>query len=128
MSRTVLICDDAMFMRTVIAKALTGAGFTVAGQAQTGTEAVVQYQELRPDLVTMDVVMPEVGGIEAVRQIVTADPDACILVCSAMGQQSQVDQALAAGASGFLVKPFDARQLVAAVAAALAQRAARRGK
>ena len=125
MSRTVLICDDAMFMRAVIAKALTGAGFTVAGEAQTGAEAVTMYQELRPDLVTMDVVMPEVGGIDAVRQIVAADPHACVLVCSAMGQQSQVDQALAAGASGFLVKPFDARQLVAAAAEALLKRAAR---
>lgn len=125
MSRTVLICDDAMFMRTLISRTLTAAGFTVVGEATTGAEAVQKYQELKPDLVTMDVVMPELGGIDAVRQITSADHDACIVVCSAMGQAKQVTQALEAGATGFLVKPFNAEQLVAQVEESLGRRAAR---
>jgi two-component system, chemotaxis family, chemotaxis protein CheY len=125
MSRTVLICDDAMFMRTLISRTLTAAGFTVVGEATTGAEAVKKYEELKPDLVTMDVVMPELGGIDAVRQITSADHDACIVVCSAMGQAKQVTQALEAGATGFLVKPFNAEQLVAQVEESLGRRAAR---
>ncbi len=125
MSRTVLICDDAMFMRTLISRTLTAAGFTVVGEATTGAEAVQKYEALKPDLVTMDVVMPELGGIDAVRQITSADHDACIVVCSAMGQAKQVTQALEAGATGFLVKPFNAEQLVAQVEESLGRRAAR---
>ncbi len=125
MSRTVLICDDAMFMRTLISRTLTAAGFTVVGEATTGAEAVQKYEALKPDLVTMDVVMPELGGIDAVRQITSADHDACIVVCSAMGQAKQVTQALEAGATGFLVKPFNAEQLVAQVEEALGRRGAR---
>lgn len=125
MGRTVLICDDAMFMRMLIGKTLTGAGFTVVGEATTGAEAVKKYQELRPDLVTMDVVMPELGGIDAVKQITSFDPHACVVVCSAMGQAKQVTQAMDAGATGFLVKPFNAQQLVEQVQEALGRRAAR---
>lgn len=84
MSRTVLICDDAIFMRTMVGDILQQAGFEVIGEAETGVQAVERYLALRPDLVTMDIVMPDMGGIDAVRAITRADPEARILMCSAM--------------------------------------------
>src|SRR3990172_393983 len=94
MARTVLICDDALFMRSMLADILRGAGFEILGEAQTGAEAVKRYNELRPDLVTMDIVMPDMGGIDAVRAIIAVDPDAKVLMCSAMGQQALVVEAI----------------------------------
>jgi two-component system chemotaxis response regulator CheY len=115
MLRTVLICDDAVFMRTMLSDILSNAGFSVVGQAQTGSEAVAKYKELQPDLVTMDIVMPDMGGIEAVREIVKEHPDAKILMCSAMGQQSLVVEAIQAGARDFVVKPFQPSRVLEAV-------------
>ena len=115
MLRTVLICDDAVFMRTMLSDILSNAGFSVVGQAQTGAEAVAKYKELQPDLVTMDIVMPDMGGIEAVRAIVADYPDAKILMCSAMGQQSLVVEAIQAGARDFVVKPFQPSRVLEAV-------------
>jgi two-component system, chemotaxis family, chemotaxis protein CheY len=115
MTRTVLVCDDAIFMRTMVAEILKGAGFDVVGQAQTGAEAVKKYRELRPDLVTMDIVMPDMGGIDAVREITKDFPDAKILMCSAMGQQALVIEAIQAGARDFIVKPFQASRVLEAV-------------
>jgi two-component system, chemotaxis family, chemotaxis protein CheY len=115
MLRTVLICDDAVFMRTMLSDILSNAGFSVVGQAQTGSEAVAKYKELQPDLVTMDIVMPDMGGIEAVRAIVAEYPDAKILMCSAMGQQSLVVEAIQAGARDFVVKPFQPSRVLEAV-------------
>jgi two-component system chemotaxis response regulator CheY len=115
MLRTVLICDDAVFMRTMLSDILSNAGFSVVGQAQTGAEAVTKFKELQPDLVTMDIVMPDMGGIEAVRKIVADYPDAKILMCSAMGQQSLVVEAIQAGARDFVVKPFQPSRVLEAV-------------
>ena len=115
MVKTVLICDDAVFMRTMLADILTQAGFAVIGQAQTGIEAVEKYRELKPDLVTMDIVMPDMGGIEAVREIVKEFPEAKILMCSAMGQQTLVIEAIQAGARDFIVKPFQPSRVLEAV-------------
>jgi len=115
MVKTVLICDDAVFMRTMLADILTQAGFAVIGQAQTGAEAVQKYRELRPDLVTMDIVMPDMGGIEAVKEITKEFSDARILMCSAMGQQSLVIEAIQAGARDFVVKPFQPSRVLEAV-------------
>ena len=115
MLRTVLICDDAVFMRTMLSDILTQAGFSVVGQAQTGQEAVSKFKELQPDLVTMDIVMPDMGGIEAVKKIVEEYPDAKILMCSAMGQQSLVVEAIQAGARDFVVKPFQPSRVLEAV-------------
>src|SRR5438874_7580744 len=98
-SHTVLDCDDAMFVRTMITDILAQAGFEVVGEAETGTQAVEKYRQLKPDLVTMDIVMPDMGGIDAVRVIVKQDPDAKILMCSAMGQQTLVVEAIQAGAT-----------------------------
>jgi two-component system chemotaxis response regulator CheY len=115
MSRTVLIVDDAIFMRTMIGDILKQAGFDVVGEAASGVEAVDLYKELQPDLVTMDIVMPDMGGIDAVREIIKEDPGAKILMCSAMGQQGLVVEAIQAGASDFVVKPFQPSRVVEAV-------------
>ena len=115
MLRTVLICDDAVFMRTMLSDILSNAGFSVVGQAQTGSEAVAKFKELQPDLVTMDIVMPDMGGIEAVRAIIAEFPEAKILMCSAMGQQSLVVEAIQAGARDFVVKPFQPSRVLEAV-------------
>jgi two-component system, chemotaxis family, chemotaxis protein CheY len=119
-SQTVLICDDAIFMRTLVRDILLQAGFEVIGEAETGVEAVAKYQQLHPDLVTMDIVMPDMGGIDAVRQICKADPDARILMCSAMGQQALVVEAIQAGAKDFVVKPFQPSRVLEAVQRVLA--------
>jgi two-component system chemotaxis response regulator CheY len=114
-SNTVLVCDDAIFMRTMIGDILTQAGFEIVGEAESGLQAVQKYRELKPDLVTMDIVMPDMGGIEAVREICKQDPDAKILMCSAMGQQALVVEAIQAGAKDFVVKPFQPSRVLEAV-------------
>ncbi len=115
MAQRVLVCDDAIFMRTMISDILTGAGYEVVGEAETGLQAIERYRELRPDLVTMDIVMPDMGGIDAVREIVKEDANAKILMCSAMGQQALVVEAIQAGAKDFVVKPFQPSRVLEAV-------------
>jgi two-component system chemotaxis response regulator CheY len=102
-------------MRTMLAEIMEQAGFEVAGQASTGAEAVRMYRDLQPDLVTMDIIMPDMGGIDAVREIVREYPDANIVMCSAMGQQSLVIEAIQAGARDFIVKPFQPGRVMEAV-------------
>jgi two-component system chemotaxis response regulator CheY len=118
-SHTVLVCDDAVFMRTMISDILSQAGYEVIGEAATGVEAVEKYRELKPDLVTMDIVMPDMGGIDAVREIVKFDPGARVLMCSAMGQQALVVEAIQAGAKDFVVKPFQPSRVLEAMQRAL---------
>lgn len=115
MNSTVLIVDDAIFMRTMIGDILKQVDFEVVGEAANGVEAVEKYKELRPDLVTMDIVMPDMGGIDAVREIMKQDPNARILMCSAMGQQGLVVEAIQAGARDFVVKPFQPSRVLEAV-------------
>jgi two-component system chemotaxis response regulator CheY len=114
-SQSVLICDDAIFMRTMVGDILAQAGFEIAGEAETGLEAIEKFRQLRPDLVTMDIVMPDMGGIDAVREICKIDPQAKILMCSAMGQQALVVEAIQAGAKDFVVKPFQPSRVLEAV-------------
>ncbi|MEJ5186785.1 MAG: response regulator [Candidatus Geothermincolales bacterium] len=116
---TVMIVDDALFMRMMIRDILSKDGFEVVAEAQNGLEAVEKYKETRPDIVTMDIVMPEMDGIEAVRQIMKIDPNARILMCSAMGQQPLVVEALEAGAKDFIIKPFQPSKVIEAVEKAL---------
>jgi two-component system chemotaxis response regulator CheY len=99
----------------MIADILVGAGYEVVGEAESGLQAVDRYKVLRPDLVTMDIVMPDMGGIDAVRAIIAADPAARILMCSAMGQQALVVEAIQAGAKDFVVKPFQPARVLEAV-------------
>jgi two-component system chemotaxis response regulator CheY len=112
-----------MFMRTTIATMFREAGHTIVGEAETGEQAIEKYRELRPDIVTMDVVMPGHSGINTAQEIVSEDPDACIIMCSALGQDKLIKEALDAGASGFLVKPFDGDKLMDVVEKARAAKA-----
>jgi len=114
-AQRVLVCDDAIFMRTMISDILSGAGYEVVGEAETGVQAIERYRSLRPDLVTMDIVMPDMGGIDAVREIIKEDANAKILMCSAMGQQALVVEAIQAGAKDFVVKPFQPSRVLEAV-------------
>jgi two-component system chemotaxis response regulator CheY len=102
----VLVADDASFMRQMIREIVEAEGFEVVGEASDGVEAVEKFKELQPDLVTMDIVMPRRSGIDAVRKIVKLDAGARVVMCSALGQESLVAEALQAGASDFIVKPF----------------------
>ena len=115
MSHSVLVCDDAIFMRTMISDILSQAGYDVIGEAETGMQAVERFKELNPDLVTMGIVMPDMGGIDAVREIMKIAPHAKVLMCSAMGQQALVVEAIQAGAMDFVVKPFQPSRVLEAV-------------
>ncbi len=108
MAKRVLVVDDAIFMRNMIKDIFVSGGFEVAGEASNGLEAVERFKELKPDLTTMDIVMPFKSGIEATREIVKLDQHAVILMCSALGQESLVMEAIEAGAMDFVVKPFRA--------------------
>jgi two-component system chemotaxis response regulator CheY len=115
MSNTVLVCDDALFMRAMIRQTLEQAGYEIAAEAEDGLQAVDRYKQVQPDAVTMDIVMPKMGGIETVREIKRLDPDARILVCSAVGQEALADEALKAGAREYIVKPFQTSQFLGAM-------------
>lgn len=108
----VLIADDALFMRTVIKNNLERVGFEVVAEAANGREAVNLYKQYKPDLVFMDITMPEMTGIEAVKEIRKGYPESRIIMCSAMGQAPMVIEALKAGAVDFLVKPINNGRLV----------------
>lgn len=112
MAKTVLITDDTAFMRMTLKNVIEKNGYTVVGEAGDGEEAVALYKELKPDMVTMDITMPKMDGITAIKEIMKIDPNAKIIVCSAMGQKPMVIEALSAGAKDFLVKPFDAERVV----------------
>jgi two-component system chemotaxis response regulator CheY len=116
----ILIVDDAAFMRLMVKDILIKGGHQVVGEAANGLEAIKQYGELKPDLVTMDITMPEMEGIEALRRIRQEDPKAKVIMCSAMGQQGMVVQAIQAGAKDFVVKPFQAERVLEAISKALA--------
>ncbi|MFK3939050.1 response regulator [Alkalihalobacillus sp. NPDC078783] len=109
---TILIVDDAAFMRMMIKDILVNAGLQVIGEAENGLQAVEKYQALKPDLVTMDITMPELDGIQALKQIRELDPDANVIMCSAMGQQALVLEAIQSGAKDFIVKPFQKERVV----------------
>ncbi|MDV4149732.1 response regulator [Clostridium sp. AL.422] len=111
----VLIVDDAAFMRMMIKDILQKNGFNVIGEASNGVEAVNLYKKERPDVVTMDITMPDMDGIEAVKEIRAFDPSAKIIMCSAMGQQSMVMDAIKSGAKDFIVKPFQADRVLEAI-------------
>jgi len=115
----VLVVDDAAFMRMMLKDILLKGGFEIAGEAMNGAEAVRLYQELKPDLVTMDITMPEVDGIAAVKEIKKIDPNAKVVMVSAMGQQAMVIEAIQAGASDFIVKPFQPDRVLEALKKAL---------
>lgn len=115
MGKRILVVDDAAFMRMMLKDILTKNGYEIAGEAENGLMAVEKYKELQPDLVIMDITMPEMDGIQAVREIKKINPNAKIMMCSAMGQQAMVIESIQAGARDFVVKPFQADRVIEAV-------------
>ncbi|MBS2969102.1 response regulator [Metabacillus sp. KIGAM252] len=111
----ILIVDDAKFMRVTLTNVLEGANHTIAGEAENGIEAVSQYKTLQPDLVTLDITMPEKNGLDALKEIMGEFPSAKVIMCSAMGQQKMVVEAIEAGAKDFIIKPFDSSRVLEAV-------------
>jgi two-component system chemotaxis response regulator CheY len=116
----VLVVDDAAFMRKVLTDALAQGGHDVVGEAANGVEAVAQFQALNPDVTTLDITMPEKDGLEALREILAANPTARVIMCSALGQESKVLESIKCGAKDFVVKPFQAERVLEAVGKALA--------
>ncbi len=121
MGGRILIVDDASFMRMMLKEILTKNGYEVAGEAGNGREAVEMYEELKPDLVTMDITMPEMNGIEGVKAIRRLAPGANIIMCSAMSQRSMVMDAIQAGAKSFIIKPFRAGHVIKTIEKVLAR-------
>jgi two-component system chemotaxis response regulator CheY len=115
MAKNILVCDDAAFMRMMIKDILTKNGYNVVGEAENGLKAVEKYKEVNPDLVLMDITMPEMDGIQALKEIKKIDAGAKIIMCSAMGQQAMVIESIQAGAKDFIVKPFQAERVLEAV-------------
>ena len=113
MNPRVLIVDDALFMRNMLRDIFTRGGFEVVGEAGDGEEAVHQFQQLRPDLVTLDIVMPKLSGLQALREIIALDPEACVVMCSALGQEALILEAVEGGARDFIIKPFREPQVLA---------------
>ncbi|MFD2616879.1 response regulator [Terrilactibacillus laevilacticus] len=119
MGQRILVVDDAAFMRMMVKDILTKNGYEIVGEASDGYEAVSKYEELKPDLVTLDITMPEMDGISALKKIKEIDPQAKIIMCSAMGQQAMVIDAIQAGAKDFIVKPFQADRVIEAIKKAI---------
>ncbi len=115
MAKRVLVTDDTAFMRMSLRNVLEKNGYEVVGEAADGEESVDLYTELRPDVVTMDITMPKMDGITAIKKILEVDPKAKVIVCSAMGQKPMVIEALNAGAKDFLVKPFQPERIIEAL-------------
>ncbi|AEI44330.1 response regulator [Paenibacillus mucilaginosus] len=115
MANRILIVDDAAFMRMMIRDILSKNGYEVVGEANDGAQALEKFKELKPDLVTMDITMPEMDGIQALKEIKKLDGGAKVIMCSAMGQQAMVIDAIQAGAKDFIVKPFQADRVIEAI-------------
>ena len=115
----ILLCDDAAFMRMMLKNVLTEHGYEVVGEAANGAEGVEKYSQLKPDLVMMDITMPEMNGIDALKKIKENDSNANVIMCSAMGQQAMVIESIQAGAKDFIVKPFQVERVIEAVQKAI---------
>jgi two-component system, chemotaxis family, chemotaxis protein CheY len=116
----VLVVDDAAFMRKMVSDALASGGHEIVGEAGDGAEAVARYQELRPEVTTLDITMPQKDGLEALREIIALDPGARVVMCSALGQESKVLESIKLGAKDFVVKPFQPDRVLEAIGKALA--------
>ena len=115
MAKSILICDDAAFMRMMIKDILVKNGYNIAGEAENGVKAVEKYQETKPDLVLMDITMPEMDGIQALKKIKAIDANASVVMCSAMGQQAMVIESIQSAAGDFIVKSFQPDRVIEAV-------------
>ncbi|MCL1917696.1 MAG: response regulator [Peptococcaceae bacterium] len=119
MSHTVMVVDDAAFMRMMLKDILSNNGYQVVGEAENGAVAVEKYMELKPNITIMDITMPEMDGLQAIKEIRSKDPEAKVIMCSAMGQQAMVIEAIQSGAKDFVVKPFQADRVLEAIGKAL---------
>jgi two-component system chemotaxis response regulator CheY len=119
MGANILIADDLSFMRMIQKEILIERGYTIAGEASDGIQAVEQFRTLRPDLVLLDITMPNMNGLEAMRKIFSIDPHARVIMCSALGQQNLIVEAIKAGVKDFIVKPFKPDRILSAVEKAL---------
>ena len=119
MSIKILVVDDAIFMRSMIRDIFARGPFVIAGEAENGTEAVRLYRELRPDLTTMDIVMPQMDGITALKEIMRLDPSARVVMCSALGQEALIAESIEAGARDFIIKPFQPSRVLKVVQSVL---------
>jgi two-component system chemotaxis response regulator CheY len=115
MAKRIMITDDALFMRVTLKNILSNNGFEVVAEASNGLEAIELYKQFSPDIVTMDITMPEMDGIQALKHIRTIDPNAKVVMCTAMGQKSMVVEAIQAGAKDFIVKPFQPDRVLEAL-------------
>ncbi|WP_438348766.1 response regulator [Paenibacillus sp. FA6] len=111
----IIVVDDSLFMRMILKEIISNMGHTVIAEAEDGYEAILKYSELRPDLVTMDINMPRMSGVSALKEIIKVDPKANILICSALGQQSMITEAIRAGAKDFIVKPIEESRVIEAI-------------
>lgn len=118
MGKTILIADDAMFMRNILKTILVKEGYQIV-EAGNGKQAVEKYKEIKPDMVTLDITMPEMDGLAALKEIKTFDPNAKVIMCSAMGQQAMVMEAVQFGAKDFIVKPFQADRVLDSISKVL---------
>lgn len=119
MAKRILVVDDAMFMRATVKRILEQAGYEIAGEAENGEIATKQYSELKPDAVLMDITMPVMDGISAAKAILSSDPQAVVLMCTALGQQNLVIQAIQAGVKDYIIKPFQAERVIEGVSKAI---------
>jgi two-component system chemotaxis response regulator CheY len=119
MSKRVLITDDAAFMREMLREILTDGGYEVVAEAADGDETLARFREHHPDVITLDIVMPGKSGLDVLREITALDPSACIVMCSALGQEALVMEALEAGAKEYIIKPFKPDQVLGALNEAL---------
>lgn len=115
MSKKILLVDDAAFMRMMLRDILTKNGYEVCGEAANGIEAINKVKELNPDLVTLDITMPEMDGITALKEIKKIKPELSVIMCSAMGQQAMVIESIQAGASDFIIKPFQGNRVIESI-------------
>ncbi len=115
----ILVVDDAAFMRLMIKDMLAEAGHTVVGEAVNGLDAIEKYRKLKPDLVTMDITMPDMEGVDALKEIRRIDPRAVVIMCSAMGQKQMIVEAIKSGAKDFIVKPLQTARVIEAISKAL---------
>ncbi len=119
MGATILIADDLSFMRMIQREILTERGYSIVGEATDGIDAVAKFQDLKPDLVLLDITMPNMNGLEAMRRIFSINPKAKVIMCSALGQQSLIVEAIRAGVKDFIVKPFKPERILSAIDKAL---------
>jgi two-component system, chemotaxis family, chemotaxis protein CheY len=119
MGANILIADDLSFMRMIQKEILTERGYTIVGEAADGREAVEKFKSLHPDLVLLDITMPNMNGLEAMRKIFSLDPKARVIMCSALGQQNLIVEAIKAGVKDFIVKPFKPERILSAIEKAL---------